>query len=164
MNMPFAYFADQQFLGTTLQVRSETPIYPRLVQDGVAEKVDPLLNAPRIGFRHPEVGRLFQVHQAAAKLFLPRLRPLLFRQEIVSRYPDLDTFPLDLLRRITTVFEASPEADPRSVLPRIGAWIREQLGSDWEGMLAGLEVDEKQRQEMDQFFDKLGALAGNVIV
>lgn len=159
MEMPFSYFLDQQLLNTVLRVRQDTPIYGRLVEDGLAEAVDPLEREPRVGMRHPEVGRLFQVHQAVNKLFMPSLRPLLWSRAAAATCPAVERLPRDLLERLADLYQAEPDRAPASALAAVAAWLHQRLAGDWDELVAAVgsgagDAGDKRRH-LDEFFATL---------
>jgi hypothetical protein len=159
MAMPFSYFLDQQLLGTVLRVRHDIPIYGRLVDDGLAERVDPLEREPRIGMQQPAVGRLFQAHQAVNKVLLPMLRPVLFSTDAVERHPVLERLPMEIVERLVDLYEASPETPPQDALTLVARHLHETLAGDWEEMIASLDPDEEQRDGLRRFLDNLAGHA-----
>lgn len=155
VGIPFAYAVDQQYLSTSLRVLWSTPLYPRLVEDGLAEEVDLLERDPRVGVRHPAVGRLLQVHTAINQSVMPFLRPFLSRRKAVEQHPWLETFPLDLVEFLVSCYEAELERPPKQVLEQANRWIHSRLSSGWDSLVELLEVSEEEREKMDRFLATL---------
>lgn len=155
MRLPFSYFLDQQFLGTALQVRWSTPLYGRLVEDGLAECVDSFERDPRIGFQDLAVGRLFQAHQAVNKLFMPSLRPFLFSKDVTRVYPVLEDLPAEIVERLAERFEERPDLPPREAVVEVAGWLVDLVTPRWGEMIALLDLNEEQRGRMEEFYVRL---------
>lgn len=154
--LPFAFYLDREIVNTVLRVEAHTPIYHRLAQDGLATDADPLVEAPRTGFRDPAAGRFFRLHQASNRAVLGVLRPFLYHPEVVGRFPHLDTLPADLLTEIANHLSAAPRTEDEEILAAAGSWVRERLEPDWEEMIVRVGATTAHRPRLDAFMASLG--------
>lgn len=127
MPQPFGYFLDRHLLQSALRLGAEIPLYRRLVEDGLAQPVDPLRADPVARFRDPRVGRLSSLHRRAGARLGEPVRRLYCSARRVARFPHLGSFPLDLMERLVERVERDDPRSDEEIVEELLGWARSQV-------------------------------------
>ncbi len=127
MRQPFAYFLDRHLLRSGLRLSADIPLYRRLVEDGLAQAVDPLRAAPVARFRDPRVGRLRALHRRMNGQLGDPVRRLYCSAKVVARFPSLGSFPLRMVGRLVDFVERAGERSDEEIVEDLLGWARSQL-------------------------------------
>lgn len=134
LKTPFGAIVDRSMIHTTLKVRTETPMYPLLVEEGLADATDPLQGDPVVRFKNPAVAKIHRIHKLINTVVGQGIRPMLQSSKVVDRFPYLNHLPIDLLGKIVSTVE-DPSLSEAAVASIVSEWVYGRLKRDFEEIL-----------------------------
>lgn len=128
LSTPFGKILDQHIVNSALHVRADTPLYSHLLEQGLADHVDPLQADPVVRFKSPAVGKVYKVHRLTNKATRERIWSALDSPETAERFPQVNRLPLEILREILSTVERQPHLDEATMASLISDWLQERIG------------------------------------
>lgn len=134
LEVPFGSIVDKYLINTVLEVRTDTPLYPLLLEKGLAEAQDSLQGDPVVRFVNPAVGRIHKIHRLANRVAGQGIRPILQSSRAAGRFPYINHLPIELLEKIVLVAE-DRSLNEAAAAAMASAWMCGKLESDLKEIL-----------------------------
>lgn len=134
LEVPFGGIVDKHLISTVLEVRTDTPLYPLLLEKGLAEAQDALQGDPVVRFMNPAVGRIHKIHKLANRVVGQGIRPILQSSRAAGRFPYINHLPIELLEKIVSVAE-DRSLNEAAVASMASAWMCGKLEGDLKEIL-----------------------------
>lgn len=138
LEIPFGKIVDRHLINTVLRVRTETPMYAHLVEQGLADETDALQGDPIVRFKFPAVGKIHKIHQLANRVVGKGIRPILDSPGAAGRFPYINHLPIEFLREIASIVERQPHLDEATIASMTSEWLCRKLRPDIEKIFSVL--------------------------
>ncbi len=134
LEAPFGSIVDKHLISTALEVRTDTPLYPLLLEKGLAEAQDPLQGDPVVRFIDPAVGRIHKIHKLVNRVVGQGIRPIIQSSRAAGRFPYINHLSIELLEKIVLVAE-DRSLNEAAVASMASAWMCGKLKGDLKEIL-----------------------------
>jgi hypothetical protein len=134
LEIPFGSIVDKYLISTALEVRTDTPLYPLLLEEGLAEAHDPLQGDPVVRFTNPAVGRIHKIHKLANRVVGQGIRTIVQSSRAAGRFPYINQLPIELLEKIVLVAE-DQSLNEAAVASMASTWMCGKLKGDLKEIL-----------------------------